>query len=89
MKNVLRNIVRSVIIESMIDDVFKNANAEKVKLSKEQKAALKAYNFAVSQEDRYSGSVFANSAGIKKYEEAVKKAYDECKRLGMDHRHGL
>lgn len=57
----------------MIDDVFKNANAEKVKLSKEQKAALKAYNFAVSQEDRYTGSVLLIMPELKNTKRPLKR----------------
>ena len=61
----------------------------KARLTKAQKAALKAYNFALMQEDRYLGSVFVNSFGQAKAEAKTKSAYDACKRLGMDYTHGL
>ena len=61
----------------------------KQRLTKDQRSALKAYNFAVSQEDRYLGSVFANAFGQRDYEVKTKAAYDQCKRLGMDYHHGL
>lgn len=60
-----------------------------VKMTKEQKLALAAYRFALQQEDRYLGSVFANAHGQKKYEAMTKSAYDKCKRLGMGIEHGL
>ena len=61
----------------------------KTKLTKDQRAALKAYNYALSQEDRYLGSVFANSFGQREHESKVKTAYSRCKKLNMDHTHGL
>ena len=60
-----------------------------MRFSKEQKKALVAYNFAVTQEDRYLGSVFVNPAGQKQYECKRIAAYNHCKSLGMDHSHGL
>jgi hypothetical protein len=61
----------------------------KIKLTAEQKKALKAYNFALSEEDRYLRSVFVTPSGQRQKEEATKKAYDKCVRLGMTHEHGL
>lgn len=61
----------------------------KLKLSKEQKKALEAYRFAELQEDRYLGSVFANPSGQRTHEDRVQAAYQECKRLGLDHTTGL
>jgi hypothetical protein len=61
----------------------------KIKLTKAQRAALKAYNFAVSQEDRYLGSVFVTPTGQRSVEARTRKAYEACKALGMDYRHGL
>jgi hypothetical protein len=61
----------------------------KVKLTTEQRKALKAYEFAVQQEERYLGSVFVNPFGQRTHEEKVKAAYDHCKSLGMTHEHGL
>jgi len=61
----------------------------KKRLTKDQCSALKAYNYALQQEDRYLGSVFVNIPGQRAYEATTKAAYDHCKRLGMDHTHGL
>ena len=61
----------------------------KTKLTKAQKAALAAYNFALKQEDRYLGSVFVNPVGQRNQEAKTRSAYDACKRLGMTHEHGL
>lgn len=61
----------------------------KTRLTKDQRTALKAYNFAVAQEDRYLGSVFANPLGQREHEAKVKAAYEQCKRLNMDYNHGL
>lgn len=60
-----------------------------MRLTKEQKAALKAYEFAERQEDRYLGSVFVTPSGQRDYEAKTKAAYDNCKRLGMTYEHGL
>jgi len=65
------------------------ATSAKPRLTPQQKKALAAYNFAVREEDRYLGSVFANAHGQRKHETKVQEAYQECKRLGMDFRHGL
>jgi hypothetical protein len=61
----------------------------KTKLTKEQKQALKAYNYAVQQEDRYMGGVFVSLQGQIDHEEKVKIAYQRCKNLGMTYEHGL
>lgn len=61
----------------------------KIKLTRDQKAALKAYNECLRQEDRYFGSVFVNPVGTKAIEAKTKIAYDRCKSLGMTHEHGL
>jgi hypothetical protein len=61
----------------------------KIRLNAKQKAALKAYNFAVAQEDRYLGSVFVTAAGQREKEAATQRAYEACKQLGMTHEHGL
>ena len=61
----------------------------KIKLTRDQKQALEAYNFRLREEDRYLGSVFVTSVGQRNIEAKTKAAYDECKRLGMDYRHGL
>ncbi len=59
------------------------------RLTKDQKAALDAYNHALREEDRYLGSVFANKQGQAKVEAKTKAAYDRCKKLGMGVEHGL
>jgi hypothetical protein len=61
----------------------------KIKLTPAQKKALAAYNFALREEDRYLGSVFANAVGQRRVEEKTRLAYEACKRLGMTHEHGL
>jgi cell division protein FtsN len=61
----------------------------KVRLTKEQRNALEAYEFAERQEDRYLGSVFVTPIGQRQYEEKTKAAYEACKRLGMGVEHGL
>ena len=60
-----------------------------MRLTKDQKKALEAYRFAERQEDRYMGSVFVTTSGQRDHEAKVRAAYETCKRLGMDHRHGL
>ena len=54
-----------------------------------QAKALKAYEFAERQEDRYLGSVFVNAPGQRQAEDRTRAAYNECIRLGMTHEHGL
>lgn len=61
----------------------------KPKLTKEQRSALNAYNFALAQEDRYLGSVFVTPVGQRRVEANTAAAYEQCKRLGMTHEHGL
>jgi hypothetical protein len=61
----------------------------KIRLTKDQKAALLAYQFAERQEDRYLGSVFVNPIGQRQYEAKTKAAYERCKALGMTYEHGL
>ena len=61
----------------------------KVRKTREQSAALKAYNECLRQEDRYLGSVFVTAAGQRAIEAKTKIAYDRCKSLGMTWEHGL
>ncbi len=61
----------------------------KKRLTKDQKKARDAYNFALRQEDRYLGSVFVTPQGQRDIEAKTRAAYEACKRLGMDHTHGL
>jgi hypothetical protein len=61
----------------------------KTKLTKDQKKALESYNFALREEDRFLGSVFASSTGQMRVEEKTRLAHEACKRLGMTYEHGL
>lgn len=58
---------------------------QKQKLTKEQKAAVARYEHCLREEDRYLGSVFANSTGQKRVEENTRQAYEAAKRLGVNH----
>jgi hypothetical protein len=66
-----------------------NTATKKPRKTSAQVKALKAYNFALAQEDRYLGSVFANAAGQARVEATTKAAYEACVKLGMTHEHGL
>lgn len=61
----------------------------KVKLTREQKRALEAYEFRLREEDRYFGSVFVNEPGTRAIQAKTREAYERCKALGMTHEHGL
>jgi hypothetical protein len=61
----------------------------KIKLTKDQKQALKGYNYALQQEDRYLGSVFVTPQGQRDIEMKTAQALLVCKVLGMTHEHGL
>ena len=61
----------------------------KKRLTAQQKAALKAYNFALAQEERYLGSVFVTPIGQRQKEAETRAAYERCKSIGMTHEHGL
>lgn len=61
----------------------------KIKLTRDQKQALEAYNFRLREEDRYLGSVFVTAHGQRKIEAETRAAYERCKALGMTHEHGL
>ena len=61
----------------------------KARLTREQRKALDRYNFMLREEDRYLGSVFVTAVGQRQQEARTKVAYDECKRLGLTHEHGL
>jgi hypothetical protein len=54
-----------------------------IKLTKEQKQAVKDYEYALKQEDRYLGSVFANAYGQKLIEEKTAIAYKKAELLGV------
>lgn len=58
---------------------------QKQRLNKEQKAAVAHYEYCLRQEDRYLGSVFANSHGQQKVEADTKAAFEAAKRLGVSH----
>ena len=61
----------------------------KKRLTKAQKAALRAYEFAVREEERYLGSVFVTPMGQRDKEAKTLAAYEKCLRLGMTWEHGL
>ncbi len=61
----------------------------KIKLTRDQKAALAAYELRLREEDRYLGSVFVNPLGQRAVEAKTRAAYERCKALGMTHEHGL
>ncbi len=61
----------------------------KLKLTRDQKQALAAYEFRLREEDRYLGSVFVNPMGQRAIEAKTKAAYDRCVALGMTWEHGL
>lgn len=61
----------------------------RIKLTRDQRAALERYERALREEDRYLGSVFVNAHGQRLQEEKTRAAYEACKRLGMTHEHGL
>lgn len=61
----------------------------KVRLTKEQKAALARYEFCLREEDRLGGSVFANRLNTARQEAKTQEAYQACLRLGMTYEHGL
>lgn len=65
------------------------AAVKRPRLTPEQSRALAAYQFAEREEDRLGGSVFANSFNMRQKAERTRAAYEACKRLGMDWRHGL
>jgi hypothetical protein len=60
-----------------------------IRKTKSQSAALKAYEYALRQEDRYLGSVFVTTQGQRDIEAKTIVAYDACIALGMTHEHGL
>jgi hypothetical protein len=61
----------------------------RMKLTREQKAALEAYEFRLREEDRYFGSVFVDAIGTARVQAKTREAYERCKALGMTHEHGL
>lgn len=60
-----------------------------VRLTKQQREALKRYEFCERQADRYLGSVFVTPVGQRQVEQRTREAYEACKALGMTHEHGL
>jgi len=61
----------------------------KKRLTKDQKKALEAYNYALRQEDRYFGSVFVTPFGERDILAKTKIAYERCLKLDMTYEHGL
>jgi len=62
---------------------------KKLRKTPAQAKALRDYNYALQQEDRYLGSVFVTNHGQAAIEAKTKVAYDYCKSLGMTWEHGL
>ncbi len=62
---------------------------KQVRKTPAQSKALKAYNFALAQEDRYLGSVFVTPKGQADIEAKTAAAFAACKALGMGVEHGL
>ena len=54
----------------------------KKRRTREQIKTEKALRFALSEEDRYMGSVFVTPSGQRKHEEKVSMAYANYKRSG-------
>ena len=50
--------------------------------TKEEIKTETALRFALSEEERYMGSVFVTSSGQRKQEERVRQAYSDYKRAG-------
>jgi hypothetical protein len=78
-----------IIVSVVMTSELGNEMATKKRLTTAQKAALKAYEYALRQEDRYLGSVFVTPQGQRDVEAKTRAAYDHCKSLGMTHEHGL
>ena len=56
-------------------------------LTTAQKAAHKAYSYALAQEERYLGSVFVTPIGQREKEAKTQAAYAAWKALGMSQAH--
>ena len=78
-----------LITEMLNEDPWAPTKQTKKRMTPEQKKALAAYRYAVQQEDRYLGSVFANSHGQREHEQKVAAAHQRCKQLGLGAEHGL
>lgn len=61
----------------------------KPRLTRDQKKALDAYNYALRQEYTYLGSVFVTPAGQREIEAKTLIAYQICVSLGLTYKHGL
>ena len=57
--------------------------ANKPKLTKAQRDAVKAYEYCLQQEDRYLGSVFVTPMGQREIEAKTKAAHDRADALGV------
>ena len=55
----------------------------KTRLTHAQAEAVREYNRALAQEDRYLGSVFVTPMGQREIEAKTKAAYDKAKALGV------
>lgn len=71
------------------ESIMNTMATKQIRKTSPQKQAFERYRFAVAQEERYLGSVFANAHGQREHEAKVKAAYEDCKQLGMGVEHGL
>ena len=65
------------------------AKVKQIKLTKDQRNALKALESIERQEDRYLGSVFAESGRAGEFAARRLTAYLHCKSLGMTYENGI
>lgn len=75
-------------VEDEVDEAAEKETAA-IRKSPQQKKALDAYKFAQRELDRYEGSVFVNTHGLRQHEERVEKARQECIRVGLTQEHGF
>lgn len=57
----------------------------KTRLTRDQKQAVKQYEFCLRQEDRLAGSVFANAHNMSLQEAKTRVAYEHAKSLNVAH----
>lgn len=75
-------------VEDEVEETVEKETAA-IRKSPQQKKALDAYKFAQRELDRYEGSVFVNTHGLRQHEERVEKARQECIRVGLTQEHGF
>lgn len=62
--------------------IINNKEGKMVRRTKEQIKAERELRFALSEEERYMGSVFVTPMGQRKHEERVKLAYANYRKVG-------